>query len=104
MRRTRTDRPVGCVNSIACAKTADLQAEPTLRTPHEARSRSESRTCASRGWFCVAKVSVTASPRGASFESGWLPSLPRIWHSTGAVSVNDRDSCPYYLCAPRARS
>jgi hypothetical protein len=26
--------PVGCVNSIACAKTADLQAEPTLRTPH----------------------------------------------------------------------
>ena len=26
-------QPVGCVNSIACAKTADLQAEPTLRTP-----------------------------------------------------------------------
>jgi hypothetical protein len=24
----------GCVNSIECAKTADLQAEPTLRTPH----------------------------------------------------------------------
>ena len=25
---------VGCVNSIAWANTADLQAEPTLRTPH----------------------------------------------------------------------
>jgi hypothetical protein len=30
----RPPKPVGCVNSIACAKTADLQAEPTLRTPH----------------------------------------------------------------------
>jgi Transposase DDE domain len=30
---------VGCVNSIACAKTADLQAEPTLRTPHAVSSR-----------------------------------------------------------------
>jgi hypothetical protein len=31
---------VGCVNSIACAKTADLQAEPTLRTPQARTWRS----------------------------------------------------------------
>jgi len=68
---------VGCVNSIACTKTADLQAEPTLRTPQGistclwgSKSRFGTETRVSAPYTQRPRLRAVVSGRAASEQRG----------------------------------
>jgi hypothetical protein len=60
---------VGCVNSVACAETEDLQAGPTLRTP-EGRDRKSTRTHAGCGGAEGASGLGVTRPESRSARDG----------------------------------